>query len=132
MKLDVYIHFPQSEAPPWANELLAVMSQIQTTQEIIMPTLEDLQTQAAATLAQVTADTNLDNAVATVVNNQNATIASLQAQLAAAGQDPVKLQQLSDTMTAILSADTANAAIVSAAVTAGTPPAPAPVTPPSS
>lgn len=130
MRIDLYVHFEQSEAPPWANELLAIVSQIQTVQETIMPTLADLQAQAAATLAQVTADTNLDNAVATVVTNQNTLIASLQAQLAAAGTDPVALQQLSDTMTAILATDTSNAAVVSAAVKAGTPTPP--VTPPSS
>jgi hypothetical protein len=87
----------------------------------IMPTLDELQTKAQATLDKVTSDTDLDNAVATVVNNQNATIADLKAQLAAAGTDPAKLQALSDTMDAILKTDTSNADIVSSAVTAGTP-----------
>lgn len=89
--------------------------------ESIMPTLDELQAKAQATLAQVTADTDLDNAVAKVVNDQNATIVDLKAQLAAAGTDPAKLQALSDTMDAILLADTSNAAIVSAAVKSGTP-----------
>ena len=92
-----------------------------------MSLLDDLQAKAQATLAQVTSDTSLDNAIATVVTNQNATIADLKAQLAAAGTDPAKLQALSDTMDAILKTDTSNAAIVSGAVTAGTPVAPAPV-----
>jgi len=59
--------------------------------------------------------------VATVVNNQNATIADLKAQLAAAGTDPAKLQALSDTLDNILATDTANAQKVADAVTAGTP-----------
>lgn len=94
-------------------------------EQIIMPTLDELQTKAEATLAQVTADTDLDNAVAKVVTAQNATISDLKAQLTAAGTDAVKLQALSDTMDAVLKADTSNAALVTAAVTAGTP---APVT----
>jgi hypothetical protein len=86
-----------------------------------MSILDDLQAKAQATLTQVTADTDLDNAVAKVVNDQRATIVDLKAQLAAAGTDPAKLQALSDTMDAILKTDTSNAAIVSAAVTANTP-----------
>lgn len=97
-----------------------------------MGILDDLQAKAKATLDKVTSDTDIDNAVAKVVNDQVATITDLKAQLAAAiaaGNDPVKLQALSDTMDAILAADTSNAAIVSAAVTAGTPAAtPAPTT----
>src|SRR5207244_3065876 len=97
------IHLDQREAPRWATAVHEIVSQILDNQEkMIMPTLDDLQIKAAATLAKVTADTDLDNAVATVVNNQNATIADLKAQLAAAGTDPAKLQQLSDTMDAIL------------------------------
>jgi len=86
-----------------------------------MVSIDDLQAKAQATLQQVTSDTNLDNAVATVVNNQNQTISDLKAQLAAAGTDPTKLQALSDTMDQILALDTSNASIVSGAVTAGTP-----------
>ncbi len=89
--------------------------------ENIMPSLDELQAKATATLAKVTSDTDIDNAVATVVNNQNATIADLKAQLAAAGTDPAKLQALSDTLDNILATDTANAQKVADAVTAGTP-----------
>jgi len=93
----------------------------------IMSILTDLQAKAEATLAKVTSDTDIDNAVAKVVNDQVATITDLRAQLAAAianGNDPVALQKLSDTMDAILQSDTSNAAIVAAAVTAGTSAAP--------
>jgi hypothetical protein len=98
---------------------------LQQIKDYIMPLIDDLQAKAKATLDKVTSDTDIDNAVATVINNQNATIVDLKAQLAAAGTDPVKLQALSDTMDAILKTDTSNAAIVSGAVTAGTPAAPA-------
>jgi hypothetical protein len=94
---------------------------ILNNQENIMPTLEELQAKADATLAAVTAETDLNNAIAKVVNDQRATITDLKAQLAAAGTDPVKLQALSDTLDAILSADTANDQIVSDAITANTP-----------
>lgn len=121
MKIDVHIHFAQREAPRWATELKHILSHILDNQEqMIMPTLDELQIKADATLAKVTSDTDLDNAVATVVNNQNATIADLKAQLAAAGTDPVKLQALSATMDSILALDTSNAGIVAAAVAAGT------------
>jgi hypothetical protein len=98
-----------------------MVSRLLENMENIMPSLDELQAKATATLAKVTSDTDIDNAVATVVNNQNATIADLRAQLAAAGQDPAKLQALSDTMDNILATDTANAQKVADAVTAGTP-----------
>lgn len=97
------------------------MDLILQAQDIIMPTLDELQAKAQATLDKVTSDTDIDNAIAKVVNDQNATIADLKAQLAAAGTDPAKLQALSDTMDAILKTDTSNAAIVANAVTSGTP-----------
>lgn len=104
MRIDVHIHFdPEPEVIARLDRILR------------------LKVKADATLAKVTSDTAIDNAVATVVTNQNATIVDLKAQLAAAGTDPVKLQELSDTMDAILATDTSNAAIVAAAVTAGTP-----------
>lgn len=87
-----------------------------------MSALDDLQAKADATLAQITSDTDLNNAVAKVVSDQRATITDLKAQLAAAGTDPVKLQALSDTLDHILSLDTSNAKIVSDAVTANTAP----------
>lgn len=118
-----HYHHPET-APPWAVELKAQAALILKKMETIMTTLDDLQAKATATLTKVTSDTDLDNAIATVVNNQNATIADLKAQLAAAGTDPVKLQALSDTLDNILATDTANAQKVADAITAGTPVAP--------
>ena len=124
MKIDinVNIHLDQREAPRWAQTLREMVSQIMENQEkSIMPTLDELQEKANATLAAVTAETDLNNAIAKVVNDQRATIADLKQQLADAGTDAAKLQQLSDTMDAILAADTANDKIVSDAITANTP-----------
>lgn len=91
---------------------------------IIMTTMQEVQDKANATLATVTAETDVANAVLAVVNHQNADIATVKQQLAdaiAAGNDPVALQKLADTIDAIQAADTSNAAKVAAAVTAGTP-----------
>lgn len=90
-----------------------------------MVALQDIQAKADAELAAITAETSVVNAVKQVVDNQNARLADLQAQLnaliAAGSTTPAQLQALSDTIDAIVSADTANAAVVAAAVTAGTP-----------
>lgn len=83
-----------------------------------MPTLAELQAKADATLASVTAETDIDNAIAKIVTDQNTTIIDLKAQLAAAGTDPQKLQALSDTLDNILNTNTSNTKIVSDAVTA--------------
>ena len=125
-EIHVHIHHHHHESDPEVinrlDDLARQNDLIVSNQEtLIMPTLDELQAKATATLAKVTSDTDIDNAVATVVNNQNATIADLRAQLAAAGQDPAKLQALSDTMDNILATDTANAQKVADAVTAGTP-----------
>lgn len=124
MKIDVHIHLDQREAPRWAQTLTKMVSQVIDNQEkVIMPTLDELQAKAEATLAAVTAETDLNNAIAKIVNDQRATIVDLKAQLEAAGTDAAKLQALSDTMDAILAADTANDQIVADAITANTPPA---------
>lgn len=122
MKIDVNISFDQREAPRWAQTLTKTVSQILENQEkMIMPTLDELQQKAQATLDAVTAETDLNNAIAKIVNDQRATIVDLKAQLEAAGTDAAKLQALSDTMDAILAADTANDKIVADAITANTP-----------
>ena len=116
---------PWDSAPPWALELRRAVVHILRQNGAIMTSLKELQDKADATLAQVTADTDLDNAVAKVVSDQRQQIVDLKAQLDAAianGSDPAALQALSDTMDHILSLDTSNAAIVSSAVTAGTTP----------
>jgi len=122
---DIHVHLHINPDPEVRARLDAILDQlglvIQNQESNIMPSLDELQAKATATLAKVTSDTDIDNAVATVVNNQNATIADLKAQLAAAGTDPAKLQALSDTLDNILATDTANAQKVADAVTAGTP-----------
>jgi hypothetical protein len=122
---DVHIHIhglDQREAPRWAQTLREMVSRVLANQEnMIMPTIEEVQAKADATLAAVTAETDLNNAIAKIVTDQRTTIVDLKAQLAAAGTDPVKLQALSDTLDAILSSDTANDKIVADAITENTP-----------
>jgi hypothetical protein len=120
--VNIHIHLDQREAPRWAKTLHDMVSQILANQEDkIMPTLEELQAKADETLANVTAETDLDNAVAKIVTDRNTTIADLKAQLAAAGTDPQKLQALADTLDNILKTNTSNTKIVADAVTANTP-----------
>lgn len=117
----VHNHYHSESSPEVLARLDAINQKLDLMEKTIMPSIDELQIKAKATLDKVTSDTDIDNAIAKVVNDQNATITDLKAQLAAAGTDPAKLQALSDTMDAILNTDTSNAAIVANAVTAGTP-----------
>jgi hypothetical protein len=122
MRLDLFHHYPEDqEVPLWVVELIARADLILDRLDILMTTVAELQAKADETLAQVTAETDLDNAIAKVVTDQNATITDLKAQLAAAGTDPAELQKVMDTMDAILQTNTSNTKIVSDAVTANTP-----------
>src|SRR5882672_10983580 len=119
MRIDVHIHFePDPEVLDRLEALTQNMNLVLSNTESIMPTLQELQDKADATLASITAETDIDNAVAKVVNDQRQTIVDLKAQLAAAGTDPAKLQALSDTLDNILTLNTSNTKIVSDAVTA--------------
>jgi len=121
-RIDVYHHFlPDTVVLTRLETIERKTDRILRKTENIMPTLEELQAKADATLASVTAETDIDNAVAKVVTDQRQTIIDLKAQLEAAGTDPVKLQALSDTIDHILTLNTSNTQIVSDAVTAGTP-----------
>ena len=123
MRVDIYHHFrPDPEVLERLEDILSKQNLILSNQEnAIMPSLDELQAKADATLANVTAETDLDNAIAKIVTDQNNTIIDLKAQLAAAGTDPVKLQALSDTLDNILATNTSNTKIVADAVTANTP-----------
>lgn len=122
--VNLNIRLDQPKAPRWALTLREMLSQVLDNQESkIMPTVDEILEKAKATLAGVSAETDLNNAIAKVIDDKNATIADLKAQLAAAGTDAAKLQELSDTMDAILAADTANDKIVADAITANTNPA---------
>ena len=115
----VHVHVkPDHEVVALLNDVLNRLDLMEST---IMPSLDELQAKADSTLANVTAETDLDNAIAKIVTDQNNTIIDLKAQLATAGTDPVKLQALSDTLDNILSTNTSNTKIVSDAVTANTP-----------
>ncbi|UQR66195.1 hypothetical protein LRP30_13470 [Bradyrhizobium sp. C-145] len=115
------------------NDRLAALSRnLVRSEKSIMISIRDLQDQAAATLQQVQADTDVANAVKKVVDDQNETIDALKKQVddfvAAGGASQADLQQLSDTLLSIKNLDTSNAQIVASAVTAGTQPAPSPGT----
>lgn len=90
----------------------------------IMVKLSDLQIKADEELAAIQADTDLVNAVKQVVDNQNAKIDALKAQvddlIASGGGSEEDLQRLSDTLDAIRAAETSQREVVSAAVIAGT------------
>ena len=122
---DIHIHLhikPDPEVRARLDEIHDLLGLVIQNQESnIMPSLDELQAKADATLANVTAETDLDNAIAKIVTDQNNTIIDLKAQLAAAGTDPVKLQALSDTLDNILATNTSNTKIVADAVTANTP-----------
>jgi hypothetical protein len=113
---------PDPEVRARLDAILDQLGLVVSNQEtVIMPSLDELQAKADATLASVTAETDIDNAIAKIVTDQNNTIIDLRAQLAAAGTDPVKLQALSDTLDNILSLNTSNAKIVADSVIANTP-----------
>ena len=123
MDIHVYLHVkPDSEVVALLNDGLNRLDLILSNQEkLIMPSLDELQAKADATLANVTAETDLDNAIAKIVTDQNNTIIDLKAQLAAAGTDPAKLAALAATLDNILATNTSNTKIVADAVTANTP-----------
>jgi len=122
MDIHVYLHVkPDPEVIALLNDGLNRLDLILSNQESMMPTLDELQAKADATLANVTAETDLDNAIAKIVTDQNNTIIDLKAQLVAAGTDPVKLAALEATLDNILTVNTSNTKIVSDAITANTP-----------
>jgi len=121
MKFEVDVQLHIKADPEVLARLDLVLDKLDLMESNIMPSLDELQAKADATLASVTAETDLDNAIAKIVTDQNNTIIDLKAQLAAAGTDPVKLQALSDTLDNILATNTSNTKIVADAVTANTP-----------
>jgi len=117
--INICLHVkPDHEVVALLND---VLNRLDLMESNIMPSLDELQAKADATLASVTAETDIDNAIAKIVTDQNNTIVDLRAQLAAAGTDPVKLQALSDTLDNILALNTSNVKIVADSVTANTP-----------
>ena len=121
MKFEVDVQLHIKADPEVLARLDLVLDKLDLMESNIMPSLDELQAKADATLASVTAETDLDNAIAKIVTDQNNTIIDLKAQLAAAGTDPAKLQALADTLDNILATNTSNTKIVADAVTANTP-----------
>lgn len=140
MQLDIHVHLhgpiditisPSEEVPAWGMMLLDQIERLNSKvdrvlqrEATIMSSVADVQAKADTMLAKVTADTDVANAVKTVVEHNNDMIAALKQQLAdaiAAGTDPAALQKLSDTLDAIQAAESSNADTVAAAVVEGTP-----------
>lgn len=122
MRVDVFHHFEfegRDEVMRRLDEFEQKFDLVVET--MIMPTLDELNAKADQTLNEVRAETDLNNAIAKVVTDQNDTIKSLRDQLAAAGTDQAKLDKLGETMDQILATNTSNTKIVSDAITANTP-----------
>ncbi len=120
--IDIHLHIKLAqEGRAQLDAILDRLDLVLSNQETVIMTLDELKAKADETLASVTAETDINNAIAKIVTDQNTTIVDLKAQLAAAGTDPAKLQALSDTLDAILTLNTSNTKIVSDAVIAGTP-----------
>jgi len=140
MRVDIHHHVEgpiiiqvrsSNDIPTWAIAILDTLEDINSKlgrmerkEDRIMTSVADVQAKANTTLAAVTAEADVVNAVKLVVDHNNDLIATLKQQLAdaiAAGADPAALQTLSDTLDAIQAAETSNAAGVAEAVAAGTP-----------
>jgi type I site-specific restriction endonuclease len=106
------------------NRVLANLSITTAKEQLIMVSVADIQAKATAALQAIQAETDVVNAVKTLVDTQNAAIAGLKKQvtdlISAGSATATDLQALSDTIDAIASSETSNAATVSAAVAAGT------------
>lgn len=91
----------------------------------IMATLAEIKAKADQTLARVQAETDIANAIKTVVDHQNTLISDLKTQIEAlknqGSASAAELQSILDTMNAAEQTDIANAQKVSEAVVAGTP-----------
>jgi uncharacterized protein YoxC len=112
------------------RELLASIRNLAETyqalrknQEAIMTKLDDIIAKSNQVLADVRAETEVDEAIKAVVEHQNETLAAVNQQLKDAidQNDPTKLQGLSDIIDQIQQTNMANAQKVADAVKAGTP-----------
>lgn len=95
--------------------ILAMHFNLRTMKGQIMTILDDILAKQATALEKIQANTDLDAAIKAAFDAKDGLIADLRAQLAAAGGDPAKLQQVLDNMDAILAAqdnDTAASAVV--------------------
>jgi hypothetical protein len=91
------------------------------TEGRIQMTVDDILAKSQAVMDQTKKNGDLEASIIAIVNHNSDTIKDLQKQLADAGTDPAKLQQVADQLDAILKSETSNADAVAAAVTANTP-----------
>lgn len=87
---------------------------------LMAKTLDDLLAQGQKVLEGVTKNTDLDESIITVLNTDTGLLREIRAQLAAAGQDPAKLEALGALMDQVATAQDAAAQKKAAAITANT------------
>jgi hypothetical protein len=121
MRLHIYHHHFEEEAPPWVVELKEVLGLINYRLETMMPLIDDLQTKMDAATASIQKNSDLDSSIIQMLNAESQQIKDLKAALDAAGTDPAKLQVLSDAMDQLIAKSDAEAQKKSDAVTANTP-----------
>jgi hypothetical protein len=127
---DTHLHF-HIDGDKLLASILESFFNIHKKIEHIMADLKAIQDQNAALIAAVAAeDTQIGSAIV-LIKGQNQKLADLQTELAAAiaGNDPVAIQAVSDSMAATVSDVNAQAKALADAVVAGTPAAPS-ATPP--
>src|SRR5437868_2583647 len=100
MKIDLYMHFPDTESK--IDQVISLLQQMIGMEKRMSKELDDLTT-------QVTANTTVEESAVTLIKG-------LAAQIAAAGTDPAKLQALQASLNT-------SATDLAAAVAANTPPA---------
>lgn len=108
------------------QKLDAVLSRIgvlETQGQHLMVTLADIKAQSDALVANIAAESTVDDSIIELLNGIAATNAALKQQLAdaIASGDPAALQAVLDALTAANAATDANKAKIVAAVTANTP-----------
>lgn len=91
-----------------ANQVLTMqmVHRVLNKDSDIMKTLDEIVAAQAAALTEITAETDLDKAIAAAFTADRQTIVDLRAQLAEAiaSGDPVKIAQIGDNMDAIIAA----------------------------
>lgn len=116
MRIDIYHHIVRED------EALTLLKKIQSLiTEDVMPLIDELKVKADATLAKAQANSDIDDAILTIVTGQAQSIRDLKAALDAAGTDPAKLAALGATMDQMAAVIDADKQKVADAVTANTP-----------
>lgn len=120
MEITVHLHTHGAEVPPWAVEALRNIDLLLKGNQRMAKTLDELLAQGDKVMAGVTKNTDLDASIITILNTDTGLLRELRAQLAAAGQDPAKLEALGTLMDQVAAAQEAAAQKKADAITANT------------